>query len=128
MADKIRDIEAKLTEKYNEQVEKGENILLTDPGLLTKMTEFKVLLRDMSLDLRTRKGEFDNKQMETSVAKENSYGNKVPVMSEDELHETKLKQLADLEQGLKVDKQKTIMLLGMILILMFLQAGSFVFM
>ena len=38
------------------------------------------------------------------------------------------KQLADLEAGLKVDKQKTMMLVGMILVLLFLQAGSFVFM
>ena len=55
MADKIRDTQAKLNERYDEQVKKGDNILKTDPSLSTKLNEFKRLLRDMSVDLKKRK-------------------------------------------------------------------------
>ena len=130
MADKIRDIEAKLTEKYNEQVTKGENILTTDPALLNNLVEFKVLLRDMSLDLKMRKKDTGDKKMENdiNVTKMNNKYNSLPKMNESELHETKLKQLGDLEQGLVIDKQRTVMLVGMTFVMMFLQVGSFLFM
>jgi hypothetical protein len=130
MADKIRDIEAKLTEKYNEQVTKGENILTTDPALLNNLVEFKVLLRDMSLDLKMRKKDTGDKKMENdiNVTKMNNKYNSLPKMNESEVHETKLKQLGDLEQGLVIDKQRTVMLVGMTFVMMFLQVGSFLFM
>ena len=57
MSDKIRDTEARITDRYNEQVHRGEGILNTDPALASKLTEFKVVLRDMSVDLRKRKND-----------------------------------------------------------------------
>lgn len=130
MSDNIRDTEARITDRYNEQVRRGEGVLNTDPALATKLTQFKVVLRDMSVDLKNRKNAVMSKNEELtrldSIDKTNS--TLFPAITEKEFHETKLKQLSDLEAGLRVDKQKTTMLIGMSVVLIFLQMGTFVFM
>jgi len=130
MANSVADTRARLMERYEEQVEKGRNILNSDPGLLTKMNEFKRLIRDMSVDLKNRKTSVnrENENLDNLKESSNMSSGKAPKMDLKEIQEKKVKQLADLEAGLKVDKQKTMMLVGMILVLLFLQAGSFVFM
>ena len=130
MANSVADTRARLMERYEEQVEKGRNILKSDPGLLTKMNEFKRLIRDMSVDLKNRKTSInrENENLDNLKESSNMASGKAPKMDLKEIQEKKVKQLADLEAGLKVDKQKTLMLVGMILVLLFLQAGSFVFM
>jgi hypothetical protein len=130
MSDKIRDTEAKITDKYNKQVQRGENILNTDPTLTIKLTEFKVLLRDMSVDFKNRKNAVSS---ETSILSglesiDKNTPSSFTGITEKEFHETTLKQLSDLESGLHVDKQKTTMLIGMTIVLIFLQMGTFVFM
>lgn len=130
MSDKIRDTEARITDRYNEQVRRGEGILNTDPALASKLTEFKVVLRDMSVDLRKRKNAVSSENEMLTNSESNIKNNNVlfPTITEKEFHETKLKQLSDLEAGLRVDKQKTTMLIGMSVVLIFLQMGTYVFM
>ena len=130
MSDKIRDTEARITDKYNQQVQRGENILNTDPALSTKLTEFKVLLRDMSVDLKKRKNavSVENSVISGLESRDKNKSASFTPITEKEFHETKLKQLGDLEAGLRVDKQKTTMLIGMSIVLIFLQMGTFVFM
>lgn len=130
MANSVADTRVRLMERYDEQVEKGKNILKSDPALLTKMNEFKRLIRDMSVDLKNRK-ESVNKENENLDKLDNmndKSNNTLPKIDLEEIQEKKVKQLADLESGLKVDKNKTMMLVGFTLVLLFLQAGSFVFM
>ena len=50
-----------------------------------------------------------------------------PILDSEELHRTKVKQLMDLEEALRVDKKKMMLLVGSSLILMILQVGTFVF-
>jgi len=127
----ITDTRKRLMDRYDEQVKKGNRILKEDPALTTKMNEFKRLIRDMSVDLKNRKGTISNENENMKKLKENAtMKGKVnyPKMELKEIQEKKIKQLGDLEAGLKVDKKKTMMLIGMTLVLLFLQAGSFVFM
>jgi len=130
MSDKIRDTEARITDRYNEQVRRGEGILNTDHALASKLTEFKVVLRDMSVDLRKRKNAVSSENEMLTNSESNIKNNNAlfPTITEKEFHETKLKQLSDLEAGLRVDKQKTTMLIGMSVVLIFLQMGTYVFM
>ena len=134
MANSVTDTRTKLMDRYEEQVAKGEAILKRDPSLANdnNLNNFKKLLREMSLDLKSikenisKQGEIMNKlESEKELRKG---GVHMPSVDPKELHEKKVKQLADLEAGLKVNKKKTMMLVGMSMVLLFLQAGSFVFM
>lgn len=134
MANEIKDTRVKLMERYDEQVLKGNAILAKDPALATEsnLNEFKKLLREMSLDLKNRneeigkQGKIMNKLKSESELRKG--GVNMPPIDPVELHEKKIKQLSDLEAGLKVNKKKTMMLVGMTMVLLFLQVGSFVFM
>lgn len=131
MVNSITDTRKRLMDRYDEQVKKGNRILKEDPALTTKMNEFKRLIRDMSVDLKNRKGTINKEHEVMKKLKENATMKskvKHPKMDLKEIQEKKIKQLSDLEAGLKVDKKKTMMLIGMTLVLLFLQAGSFVFM
>lgn len=134
MANEIKDTRVKLMERYDEQVLKGNAILTKDPALATEsnLNEFKKLLREMSLDLKNRNEEIGKQDKIMNKLKSESElrkgGVNMPPIDPVELHEKKIKQLSDLEAGLKVNKKKTMMLVGMTMVLLFLQVGSFVFM
>ena len=134
MANSVTDTRKKLMDRYYKQVAKGEAILKKDPSLTNddNLNNFKNLLREMSLDLKSRKEDIskhDEIMNKLESEKELRKGGvHMPPVDPKELHEKKLKQLADLEEGLKINKKKTMMLLGMSMVLLFLQAGSFVFM
>lgn len=134
MANEIKDTRVKLMERYDEQVLKGNAILAKDPALATEsnLNEFKKLLREMSLDLKNRNEEIGKQDKIMNKLKSESElrkgGVNMPPIDPVELHEKKIKQLSDLEAGLKVNKKKTMMLVGMTMVLLFLQVGSFVFM
>ena len=57
MANSVTDTRTKLMDRYYEQVAKGEDILKKDPSLANddNLNNFKKLLREMSLDLKSRK-------------------------------------------------------------------------
>lgn len=132
MADKIRDLEAKMGERLNEQKNKGNLIFKQDPSLQSKNSEMMKLLKDMVIDMEERKKELAEKDKTFKEVEQlnnlRKRGLAPPELNEKEIHETKIKQLSDLESGLVVDKKKTLMLSGMCFVLLFLQIGSYVFM
>jgi hypothetical protein len=132
MADKIRDLEAKMGERLNEQKNKGNLIFKQDPSLQSKNSEMMKLLKDMVIDMEKRKKELAEKDKTFKEVEQlnnlRKRGLAPPELNEKEIHETKIKQLSDLESGLVVDKKKTLMLSGMCFVLLFLQIGSYVFM
>ena len=124
--------EIEILKKFDEQKTELNRILVQDPSLTTQLDDFKEIISDMSKDLKNRKSELGIEQSSVNQLKKRKEklerGEMLePILDSEELHRTKVKQLMDLEEALRVDKKKMMLLVGSSLILMILQVGTFVF-
>jgi tRNA/tmRNA/rRNA uracil-C5-methylase (TrmA/RlmC/RlmD family) len=124
--------EIEILKKFDEQKTELNRILVQDPSLTKQLDAFKEIISDMSKDLKNRKSELGIEQAGVNQLKERKEklerGEMLePILDSEELHRTKVKQLMDLEEALRVDKKKMMLLVGSSLILMILQVGTFVF-
>ena len=124
--------EIEILKKFDEQKTELNRILVQDPSLTKQLDDFKEIISDMSKDLKNRKSELGIEQSSVNQLKKRKEklerGEMLePILDSEELHRTKVKQLMDLEEALRVDKKKMMLLVGSSLILMILQVGTFVF-
>ena len=124
--------EIEILKRFDEQKAELNRILIQDPSLTKQLDAFKEIISDMSKDLKNRKSELGIEQASVNQLKKRNgkleRGEMIePILDSEELHRTKVKQLMDLEEALRVDKKKMMLLVGSSLILMILQVGTYVF-
>ena len=126
------EIETQIKNRLRKQEHDLNLMLSQDPSLTKKLGDFKEVINEMSKDLKIRKNTLSAVASETrdlTLINDKNRRAEImkPVVSGEELHQTKVKQLMDLEEALRVDKKKLLLILGSILILIFLQLGVFAF-
>jgi hypothetical protein len=132
MAGFLKDRENEILNKLRNQKQKIDVILKDDPSLLKRFDELKDIIREMSLDIKQRKEALGLTYKNINELNMNLENRKnivhLPRVDSREIHETKVKQLGDLEEALRLDGRKLTFISGVMIILIFLQVAFFVFM